>query len=538
ELYDAYGQAASAVEHIRETEEATRLARERYLAAGRPVDAARMLLWLASVSGREADPVTRRLELVDQALLEIGRLPASAARESLERELLSVRASWRLDASRIDDGVADAAQARRLAEAADDRELALDATVTQARIDIATGQVDAGLARGLRAARDARDAGFESVGVTAFRNLAAWAARVLDHGTAEAAIREGIRYADAIEQSHCRQQMATTSALLAWAAGRWEDADEIARQELVERGCRRGMLGAMDVLGFVAMGRGRVGDAHRWLDESLEGGRRTNEIQMILPPAWGLAELDLVAGLPDRAAARCMEVLELAVDAGERSLLLPYVVTGTRAWLAARQPDQADRWLDRTTAHLAGWERVAGPAIAHATGLLRLSTGTVGAAREALETAATGWDGRGRTWEALWARLDLAHCLMRSNRFGEAASLLAIVRSRAEAMASLPLLARVTELARIGRGRGAPEEPWRPLTIREFEVARLIAQGMTNSEIADELRIAPKTASAHVEHILAKLGAARRAEIATWVASVTAPTDGPRGSRATVAVTR
>jgi len=57
------------------------------------------------------------------------------------------------------------------------------------------------------------------------------------------------------------------------------------------------------------------------------------------------------------------------------------------------------------------------------------------------------------------------------------------------------------------------------LTIREFEVARLIADGLTNAEIAAELSIAPKTASAHVEHILAKLGVARRAEIATWVAS-------------------
>ena len=60
--------------------------------------------------------------------------------------------------------------------------------------------------------------------------------------------------------------------------------------------------------------------------------------------------------------------------------------------------------------------------------------------------------------------------------------------------------------------------------MREFEVARLIADGRTNAEIAAELSIAPRTASAHVEHILAKLGVARRAEIATWVATVTRPT--------------
>jgi len=110
---------------------------------------------------------------------------------------------------------------------------------------------------------------------------------------------------------------------------------------------------------------------------------------------------------------------------------------------------------------------------------------------------------------------------MRSNRFGEAASLLAVVRKTAEALGSDPLTARADELARVGRGRGSVEEPWRPLTSREFEVARLIAEGMTNAEIAGDLSIAPKTASAHVEHILAKLGVSRRAEIATWVSTVT-----------------
>jgi len=64
------------------------------------------------------------------------------------------------------------------------------------------------------------------------------------------------------------------------------------------------------------------------------------------------------------------------------------------------------------------------------------------------------------------------------------------------------------------------DEPWRPLTAREFAVARLVSEGLTNAEIADSLGIAPKTASSHVEHILAKLGASRRAEIASWASNV------------------
>ena len=79
---------------------------------------------------------------------------------------------------------------------------------------------------------------------------------------------------------------------------------------------------------------------------------------------------------------------------------------------------------------------------------------------------------------------------------------------------------RADALVRMARGHVAVEEPWRPLTAREFAVARLITEGLTNGEIAASLEIAPKTASSHVEHILAKLGASRRAEIAAWASHV------------------
>jgi DNA-binding CsgD family transcriptional regulator len=82
------------------------------------------------------------------------------------------------------------------------------------------------------------------------------------------------------------------------------------------------------------------------------------------------------------------------------------------------------------------------------------------------------------------------------------------------------LLTRASQLSRVARGRGEELEPWHPLTAREFEVARKVADGLTNAELAEELGISPKTASAHVEHILAKLGVSRRAEIASWATSV------------------
>lgn len=96
------------------------------------------------------------------------------------------------------------------------------------------------------------------------------------------------------------------------------------------------------------------------------------------------------------------------------------------------------------------------------------------------------------------------------------------VRARAEALGSLPLLRRVDELFAVARSRGAEEEPWRPLTTREFEVARLVADGLTNGAIGEALGLSPRTVGAHVEHILAKLAFTRRAEIAAWVATMSA----------------
>ncbi|MGN9845804.1 ATP-binding protein [Nonomuraea sp. H19] len=56
-----------------------------------------------------------------------------------------------------------------------------------------------------------------------------------------------------------------------------------------------------------------------------------------------------------------------------------------------------------------------------------------------------------------------------------------------------------------------------PLTRRETEIAQLVAQGLTNKEIAAALVIAQRTAEGHIEHILTKLGFGSRAQIAVWV---------------------
>jgi predicted ATPase/DNA-binding CsgD family transcriptional regulator len=64
-------------------------------------------------------------------------------------------------------------------------------------------------------------------------------------------------------------------------------------------------------------------------------------------------------------------------------------------------------------------------------------------------------------------------------------------------------------------GAGTHRAP-SPLTPREHEIVLLIAQGLSNKEIADELVISPATAARHVANILAKLGFTSRTQVAAW----------------------
>jgi DNA-binding CsgD family transcriptional regulator len=70
-------------------------------------------------------------------------------------------------------------------------------------------------------------------------------------------------------------------------------------------------------------------------------------------------------------------------------------------------------------------------------------------------------------------------------------------------------------LRRLGRGPTPSADP-APLTPREREVAALLAEGLSNGEIARRLYISTKTASVHVSNILAKLNMTSRTEVATW----------------------
>ena len=82
----------------------------------------------------------------------------------------------------------------------------------------------------------------------------------------------------------------------------------------------------------------------------------------------------------------------------------------------------------------------------------------------------------------------------------------------ASQLGMLPLetrTARLSEDLRQSRSAGR-------LSIREFEVARLVAEGLSNQAIAQRLHLSSRTAENHVQHILYKLGFDSRSQIAAW----------------------
>jgi DNA-binding CsgD family transcriptional regulator len=135
-------------------------------------------------------------------------------------------------------------------------------------------------------------------------------------------------------------------------------------------------------------------------------------------------------------------------------------------------------------------------------------------ARPALQAALEGWERIGHVPDAAVTHLSLAEQEAVHGARDAARRHLAAGRAVAERLDAAPLLARADALAE--RWAIGPRERRTDgvLTEREVEVLRLVAEGMTNGQIGVQLFMAPKTASVHVSHILAKLGAANRTEAA------------------------
>lgn len=140
------------------------------------------------------------------------------------------------------------------------------------------------------------------------------------------------------------------------------------------------------------------------------------------------------------------------------------------------------------------------------------------------ERVAEAWAAVGDPYAEAYARTRAAEAAALAQHRTRAADLLRRAAELAEPLRAAPLLDEIRMIARrsgvaVPDATGSPSADDDPLarlglTAREIEILRLVTAGRTNRQIAESLVISVKTVSAHVSHILAKLGVATRGEAA------------------------
>jgi DNA-binding NarL/FixJ family response regulator len=224
-----------------------------------------------------------------------------------------------------------------------------------------------------------------------------------------------------------------------------------------------------------------------------------------------LARIALERGDPTRALA-------MLTDTGSAP-------TGPLIWLSpAAEAHARIGDLAATTAATAALRAIPSPltaaAAAYAEGVLHLTLGDSAAAVAALTESAEGFAELQIPFDVGRARLELARALLSAD---PAAARVAADRAVAafEQVGAKRHLQQARELlARLGvRPRAVRPARTGPLSAREVEVARLVAQGLTNTEIAEQLTLSVRTVTSHLDHIYARLGIRNRAELASRVAA-------------------
>ena len=303
--------------------------------------------------------------------------------------------------------------------------------------------------------------------------LLAWAEPAASRRYAEQALAYTRRY----EVHALASYAATTIAWLRLRAGEWDEAEratlgELAQQEDVSQ------LLARTVLAELAVRRGDP-DADARLDELAAQAARTREVQRIAPVLELATERALTGG-----AAFPTELFETALAEIRRR-------GNHSGWGASR---------------VVGWAAVAGLA-----GERRPHPPGPYAAM-----ARTDWRGAADAFGAVGWTYDRALMLSLLDDEEALGEALAVARSLGAGPLARRVAGRLRELGlRVPTG---PRERTLAnpagLTARQLEVLALLAEGLTNAEIAERLVVSQRTAEHHVAAVLTKLGASTRRDAA------------------------
>ncbi len=300
----------------------------------------------------------------------------------------------------------------------------------------------------------------------------------------------------------CRAQYA---GVLIWR-GAWQEAEAELKDSARELEAVRPATAtqALARLGDLRLRQGR-------LDEAAELFERSGSQPLA---RLGMAALALERGDAGESAER-VEQLLAQISEGELTTRAGVLELAVRAD-AARGDATRAAWalseLERVAATLGTAPLAASVAEARAI-VRRLKNDHAGAA-QAFEDASTRFQASQAPFEAARTRLELARSLARLDR-GSA--------SKREAQAAREVFQRLGAARQSARAEdflkqlGSTARPDTPaLTARQLEILRLVAQGLSNPDIATRLKLSDHTVKRHVANLLTRLGLPSRAAAAAY----------------------
>jgi DNA-binding CsgD family transcriptional regulator/tetratricopeptide (TPR) repeat protein len=307
---------------------------------------------------------------------------------------------------------------------------------------------------------------------------------------AEEYLTDAITLAEGVEQLGFLSYMHVEQARLAFSRGEWDEAVRLAELSLIAHAPTR--CTALTVLAHIQVRRGHP-DASRLLAEAWELAVSLDEVQRTGPAAAACAEDAWLRG--DHAA-----IVEVARPVLDEAIRLGDPVTQA----------ELGYWLTRVSG--APLDASPVPALTDRAAALPYGLQAAGRWRE----AADAWARAGCPYEraaALTGSRDPDQLLIALGILDElgARPLAAQVRARL----------RELGVARVPRGpleetRGNPAG----LTARQLNVLRLLGQGYTNAQIANQLVLSVRTVDSHVAAVLGKLGARDRYDAAARAAEL------------------
>ncbi|MFE6937083.1 AAA family ATPase [Streptomyces sp. NPDC057699] len=263
-------------------------------------------------------------------------------------------------------------------------------------------------------------------------------------------------------------------------------------------------------------------------DAALAGAGPHGLAQAAMLATWAVARADLAAGRPGEAAARLGPLVRPGPGTGHFATRMLAVPCYVEAMALSGRADEAEGELRAAVEEFALWTaRTTDPQVPAQLARCRALLAPPEEAAARYEEALAHHDRAGGDFERARTRLLQGQLLRRLRRTREARgplrdALVAFERCSARVWADRA----GGELRAAGEAVDAPDRsgpgPLAGLTPQQQRIARCVAEGATNREVAVRLSVSPRTVDHHLRNVFAALGVRSRTELARLL-------DGGRG---------